>query len=96
MTPAQLETLHQIASRRWRVAMILTAAMLVAYFGFILLIAFDKPLAGTLLADGGLSVGVLLGAAVIVVTPVLTGVYVAWANGRHDTELAALRAEVRS
>jgi uncharacterized membrane protein (DUF485 family) len=96
MTPAQQERLTQIASRRWRIAAVLTVVMLVAYFGFILLIAFAKPTMGTLLMRGGLSVGVLLGAAVILLTPALTAIYVHWANDRHDAELDALRAEVRS
>jgi uncharacterized membrane protein (DUF485 family) len=84
--------LRTIAARRLRLAAALTAVMVVAYFGFILLIAFDKPTAGTLLADGRLSVGIVIGALVIVLAPVLTGIYVRWANRRHDAALAELRA----
>jgi uncharacterized membrane protein (DUF485 family) len=78
--------LRALAGRRWRIALALTAAMLFTYFGFILLIAFDKPLLGTVLTPG-LSVGILLGALVIVVAFALTAVYVAWANRRYDTAL---------
>ena len=53
------------AAARWRLALMLTIAMMVVYFGFILLVAFNKPLLGTILVPG-LSLGILLGALVIV------------------------------
>ena len=82
--------LAAVASARWRVAIALTAVMMVIYFGFVLLIAFDKPLLGQLLAPG-LSLGILLGALVIVASWGLTFVYVLWANRRYDPALARLR-----
>lgn len=83
------DALEALAARRWRVAASLTAATLVAYFGFILLIAFDKPLMGRLIAPG-LSLGILLGALVIAVSWGLTGLYVRWANGKYDSEIRRL------
>ena len=82
--------LELLAARRWRVAVSLTAVMLVAYFGFILLIAFDKPLVGKLVFGGSVSVGVVLGALVIALAPILTGIYVRWANLHYDGAAAAL------
>ena len=64
--------------------------MVALYFGFIALIAFRKPLLGRLLAPG-LSLGVLLGALVIVCSWLLTWVYVRWANTRYDAELQRLK-----
>src|SRR5437667_34235 len=55
----------RLAARRWRVALILTAAMLAVYFGFILLIAFAKPLMGSPVA-GKLTLGSFLGIAGLV------------------------------
>ncbi|MFL5345961.1 MAG: DUF485 domain-containing protein [Hyalangium sp.] len=83
------DALEVLAARRWRVAASLTAATLVVYFGFILLIAFDKPLMGRLIAPG-LSLGILLGALVIAVSWGLTGLYVRWANGKYDSEIHRL------
>jgi uncharacterized membrane protein (DUF485 family) len=74
------------------VAIGLTAAMVVIYFGFILLIGFAKPLMGRLVAPG-LSVGILLGALVIVAAWVLTLIYVRWANTHHDSALDQGRQE---
>ena len=81
--------LDALAGRRLRVALALTAAMMIVYFGFILLIAFDKPLLGTILADG-LSLGILLGVLVIVATWVVTWAYVAWANRRYEPAVRRL------
>lgn len=81
--------LRRLASRRDRFAALLTAAIVVIYFGFILLIAFNKPLLGRLIRPG-LSVGILMGALVIVASWVLTWVYVRWANTEYDPELREL------
>ena len=86
------EPLRALARTRWRVAISLTAVMVVVYFGFILLIAYDKPLMATLVAPG-LSLGILLGALVIVATWVLTYAYLGWANRTYDPELERLRKE---
>jgi len=84
--------LRALAAARRRVAVSLTAVVMVIYFGFIGLIAWDKPLLGTLVAPG-LSLGILLGALVIVACWATTWVYVRWANGRYDPELERLRQE---
>ena len=84
-------TLEAVSAARWRIAVSLTVAMMAAYFGFILLVAFNKPLLGKTLAPG-LSLGILLGALVIVVAWVLTWAYIRWANAHYDTSLEGLRA----
>jgi uncharacterized membrane protein (DUF485 family) len=85
---------QEVARRRSRVATALTLAMIAIYFGFILLVAFNKPLLGTLVTPG-LSLGVLLGALVIVATWILTWVYVRWTNTHYDRALDELRAGSR-
>jgi uncharacterized membrane protein (DUF485 family) len=79
-----------LADTRWRIAVTLTVVMVAIYFGFILLIAYDKPLMGRLLMPG-LSIGIVLGALVIVLSWVLTWVYVRWANTHYDAGLDELR-----
>jgi len=85
--------LRAIVTKRWRIGIVLTAVMTVVYFGFIALVAFDKDDSGTLIADGRVSVGIVLGAAVIIVAPVLTGFYVRWANRVYDPAVKALRSK---
>jgi uncharacterized membrane protein (DUF485 family) len=82
--------LARLAAARARVAGVLTAAVVVVYFGFILLIAYAKPLLATQLRPG-LSLGILLGALVIVVSWLLTWAYVRWANRHYDAALDDLR-----
>jgi uncharacterized membrane protein (DUF485 family) len=83
------ESLEKVAAKRERIALSLTAATMVIYFGFILLVAFDKPLLGTRIGSG-LSVGIVLGALVIVLSWVLTGIYVRWANAHYDAAVQAI------
>ena len=90
--PDHSTTLHEIARRRWRLAGALSLFVAVIYFGFILLIAFDKPLLATRIAPG-LSLGILLGALVIVASWLATWIYVRWANGPYDRIILTLRGE---
>jgi uncharacterized membrane protein (DUF485 family) len=82
--------LARLAAARARVAGVLTAAVVVVYFGFILLIAYAKPLLATQLRPG-LSLGIALGALVIVLSWLLTWAYVRWANRHYDAALDDLR-----
>lgn len=86
------ESLRALARTRWRVAIGFTIVMVVVYFGFILLIAFDKQLMARRIS-AGLSLGILAGALVIVASWFLTWIYVRWANRRYDPELERLRGE---
>ena len=82
--------LHALSAQRSRVAMILTVLMLIIYFGFIALVAFGKGFLAGLITDG-LSIGILLGALVIVGAWILTYVYVRWANSTYDPAIERLR-----
>ena len=90
MNEDRSRALVALAARRWRIALLLTAGMLATYFGFVLLVAYDKPLLGKTLAPG-LSLGILLGAVVILVAWTLTGLYALWANRVYDVELTRVR-----
>jgi uncharacterized membrane protein (DUF485 family) len=82
--------LQALARRRLNVALGLTATMIVVYFGFILLIAFDKTLLARPVVPG-LTLGILLGALVIAISWLLTWIYVRWANLTYDPELQELK-----
>jgi uncharacterized membrane protein (DUF485 family) len=79
--------LSRVAAARWRLAILLTAIMTVVYVGFILLIAFNKPLLGTVLMPG-LSLGILLGVLVIITAWALIMIYVKWTNDHYDSAVA--------
>ena len=99
MTPANstpvsdaLQATRRVAAQRWRVAAVLTTGMVLVYFGFIALVAFEPQWLATLVSDG-LSIGIVLGACVIVSAWVLTWLYISWANRVYDPALAALKRE---
>ena len=86
------QTIGGLAAAQKRIAVRLTAAMMAIYFGFILLVAYDKPLLARELRPG-LSLGILLGALVIVAAWGLIWIYVRWANRHYDAHVDRLRGE---
>jgi len=86
------DRLADLTRAQWRLALRLTAIMMAAYFGFILMVAYRKAMLGRLLVPG-LSLGILLGVLLIALAWVLINVYVRWANGIYDTTVASLRNE---
>jgi uncharacterized membrane protein (DUF485 family) len=80
---------RELDAARWRVALALTGAMIVLYFGFILLVAYGRPLLAVQVVPG-LTLGILLGALVIVISWLLTWVYVRWAATHYDPRVDAL------
>ena len=72
----------------------LTWIMMLVYYGFILLIAFDKELLSKKTGDGVMTWGMPIGLFVIVFTVIITGIYVRRANTEFDDLTAAIRKEV--
>ncbi|HVQ03406.1 MAG TPA: DUF485 domain-containing protein, partial [Burkholderiaceae bacterium] len=62
----------------------LTLAMMVVYYGFILLVAFNKPFLSQRLGDGVMTMGIPIGFGVIVFTVAITAYYVQRANSEFD------------
>ena len=73
-----------LKAKRSRFGWWLTAAMMLVYYGFILLVAFDKPFLATRMGSGVMTIGMPIGLGVIVFTIVITGIYVHRANGEYD------------
>jgi uncharacterized membrane protein (DUF485 family) len=86
--------LTRVAAARWRLALGLTATMTLVYVGFILLIAYNKPLLGTILMPG-LSLGILLGVLLIFSAWALILIYVRWTNTHYDNRVADERRSRR-
>jgi Predicted membrane protein len=66
----------------------------VAYYGFILLVAFNKSFLSQKLGDGVMTMGIPLGFGVIVFTIVITAYYVNRANREFDALSDAVAKEV--
>jgi uncharacterized membrane protein (DUF485 family) len=83
-----------LVARRWRLSLVLTFCLFVLYYGFIILIATNKPLVSTRVGSTT-PIGIPLGAAVILGSWVLTAIYIVWANRRYDPEAKRLAAQYR-
>ena len=86
---------QELVRRRGRYAWLLTGLMLAVYFGYILLIAFDKAALARPIGNGVASIGIPIGIGVILVGIVLTGLYVRRANRVFDPLVRALQDEAR-
>lgn len=87
--------LHLVKTRS-SFAWTLTIVMLVIYFGFVLVIAFDPSLLGTPLSEGSVTtVGIPVGVGVIISAFILTGIYVRRANSEFDELTARIKAKAK-
>ena len=75
----------QFVRTRNNYSIILSIMMMIVYFGYILLIAFDKQFLATKVATGStMSVGIPMGIGVLVFTIIITAIYVRRANTEFD------------
>ncbi|MCX7898198.1 MAG: DUF485 domain-containing protein [Rhodocyclaceae bacterium] len=87
---------HRFVKRRNRYAALMTALGAIAYYGFILLVAYDKDFLARKLMPGMVtSLGIPLGVGVIVFTIAITWIYVRRANGEFDAINAQIIEEAR-
>jgi uncharacterized membrane protein (DUF485 family) len=87
---------QKLVKERSRYGWTLTACMMVVYYGYILLIAFDKELMSTRIGTGVMTLAIPIGLAVILFTVIITGFYVWRANSEFDDLTAAIRARVQA
>ena len=71
----------------------LTLLMMVVYYGYIALIAWNKEFLSQPIGAGVTTLGVPIGMGVIVFTIVITGIYVRRANGEYDRLTAEILKE---
>ncbi|MFA6700634.1 MAG: DUF485 domain-containing protein [Thiomicrospira sp.] len=86
---------QQLVAERSRLAWTLSAIMLVAYYGFILLIAFKPEVFKIVVMGQYTTLGFPLGVGLILLAFVLTGIYVRKANSDFDELTQQIRDEVK-
>jgi uncharacterized membrane protein (DUF485 family) len=87
------EELRRLVRRKWIVSVLLTVCLFVLYYGYILLIAWNKAFLARRIGEHA-TLGIPLGVAVIVLSWVLTAAYVLWANRSYDRSVAQLKDQV--
>lgn len=86
---------RKLVTQKNTISWILTALELVFYFGFISLIAFSKPYLSQKLGEGSATtVGIPIAIGTIILSWVLTGIYIWWANTRYDRMVKNLRDRI--
>ncbi|BAL23214.1 DUF485 domain-containing protein [Azoarcus sp. KH32C] len=75
---------QQLVSTRSSYGWVLTIIMLIVYYGYIAVIAFDKGMLAKRLGEGVMTVGIPVGLGVILFTILITGLYVRRANSEFD------------
>ena len=84
---------RKMVARRWEISITLLIVLFVIYYGYILLIAVNKPFMARKIGEVT-TLGIPLGVAVIVLSWILTAVYVFWANNVFDKEVKRLREKL--
>lgn len=80
-------------AQRWRFSLIMAGIMLFAYFGFILIVAFNKSIFAISVSKG-LSLGIVAGLGLIILAWAMTGIYVNWANTVYDSKVENLKSKL--
>ena len=72
----------------------MTAIVLIVFYGYILLVAFNKQLLATKIGAGVTTWGIPIGIFVIVFAVIITGIYVLRANKEFDSLTEQIRKDV--
>lgn len=93
MMITELPEFKKLVRQKWMVSLILTFVMLIVYFGFILLIAFDKPFLAKPIGSN-LTLGLPVGFGILILAWLLTGIYTLWANKNYDRHVNELKKKI--
>ncbi|MFZ5997817.1 MAG: DUF485 domain-containing protein [Nitrospirota bacterium] len=85
----------ELSSKKNSISTVLTILELVLYFGFIALIAFNKPFLSSKLAEGkATTIGIPIAVGTILFSWIFTGIYIWWANNKYDLLVKKVREKV--
>lgn len=82
-----------LVAKKAKTSIVLSLLLFATYYGFVLLIGFNKPFLAQKIGETT-TLGIPLGVAVIIVAWLLTVIYVIWANTSYDPEVKRLRAQL--
>ena len=82
-----------LVAKRAKISILLTILLFVSYYGFVLMIGFDKEFLAQKIGETT-TLGIPVAVGVILASWVLTVIYVVWANTTYDPEVKRLRAKL--
>ena len=84
-----------LVSQKNTISWMLTILELVLYFGFISLIAFNKPFLAQKVGEGSaMTIGIPIAVGTILLSWVFTGIYIFWANSKYDAMVKKIKEKV--
>jgi uncharacterized membrane protein (DUF485 family) len=84
---------QEFVKKRNNYSVMMTILGAIAYYGFILLVAYNKEFLASKIGGGVMSIGIPIGVGVIVFTIIITWIYVKRANTEFDAESAEIVKE---
>lgn len=77
---------QSMAKKKTGLGMIFTVVVLIVWFGYLLLVGFDKEMFAAPVSAGSMTpIGFYIVIAIMIFVPAITWVYVSKANGEFDT-----------
>jgi uncharacterized membrane protein (DUF485 family) len=84
---------QSLSAQKNTISVILTILELVLYFGFIALIAFNKPYLAQKFS-GAITIGIPIAVGTIFFSWVFTGIYIFWANNKYDVLVKKVKEKI--
>lgn len=84
---------RSLVSRRWAVNVVLLALLFAGYYGFILLVAWNRDFMATRIGQYT-TIAIPIGVGVILFAWILTALYVVWTNRSYDPEVERLKGQL--
>lgn len=84
----------KLKSSKWLISIILCGFVFILYYGFVLLMAYNKPFFANKIT-GMIYIGIPIGVFVLASTIVITVGYVLWANKTYDDLVGKVKEKIR-
>lgn len=85
---------QELLARRRQLNRPLVLVILIAYFGFILALAFDPKFLSIRVGEGVTTLGIVLGLVLIILTFAITGIFIHQTDGKISALLETIRNKV--
>jgi len=79
-----------LVRKKWNVSIILTILLFIIYYGYILIVAYGKGFLSQKVGEFT-NWGIIFGVLGIVLSWILTAIYVIWANNVYDKEVDEIK-----
>lgn len=92
LSVTETSAFKKLVKNRWIFSILMTLLIMFVYFGFILVIAFNKELLSIKISSK-LTLGIPVGIGIILFAWILTGIYVSWANKYYDQAVEEIKKD---